>query len=106
MNLPSPSVGLKTEWGKWAFRVATIAAPFAVPVMIELQNQIRGRALDWWTLAELGMGAVISLFVAVFHIQRVATEHAETKAEVRTNVDQDDDGTAEQTPGQITGATP
>lgn len=84
------------QLGQWAFRIITTAAPFLVPVLIELQSQVGARSLDWWTLGHLAIGAAISLFVAVFHVQRAATERAEAQAEVRTDRDQDADALVEQ----------
>ena len=90
----SPNVGRRT------FQLATILAPFALMLLLELQQQIDDRQFDWWTLSSVATGALMSLVVAVFNVQRAGTEQAESNAEVRTGTDQDADSRVEQPEGE------
>lgn len=77
--------------GRRMFQVVTTVAPFLVPVFLVLQQQLNDRALDWYTLTSAGVAALVALIVAGTHVQRAATEKAESDAEVVTKRDQDSD---------------
>lgn len=85
----SPSIGRRT------FQWFVSLMPFFTGLLIAFQGQVRQREFDVWALADVAIGAFLSLIVAQANVARSGTETAEASAEVVTGTDQDDDALVE-----------